>query len=141
MQTHKLVTALILAVLLSVFTGKALQAGEPGPKATQLFHSLPGDLGEVSLLLQTNKTFILELYILDIGEFVRMEGVWTENEDAFSLTFTENRPQIETLFEPSLITGRHTFEIPKGDNEMVIWGMVCDKVPVAQQPTVLSQNK
>ena len=116
----------------------SLQAGGPGPRPAHLFHSFSGDVSDIRLRMNEDHTFALEMYLVAFSDFVLMKGTWTDKGDRFELTFTQNRPSIETLFEEDMIVNQHTFQIVKNQTEFFIYGTLC--VKNASSPS-LAQNR
>ena len=129
-----IVAFLALTLALSV----SMQAGGPGPRPAHLFHSYSGDVSDIRLRMNEDHTFSLEMYLVAFNDFVLMKGTWADKGDRFELTFTQNRPTIENLFEEDMIVDEHTFQIVKEYDEFFIYGTLC--VKNAGSPS-LAQNK
>jgi hypothetical protein len=126
-----------LVALLAMTLAIAVQlyAGGPGPRAAHFFHSYAGDVSDIRLRMNEAHSFTLEMYLVAFNDYVLMKGEWKEDQDRFELTFTQNRPTIENLFDQDMITGKHSFKIEKDQEEFFVFGTLCTRsgsAPVAQ---------
>ncbi|MFK7969398.1 MAG: hypothetical protein AB8F95_03475 [Bacteroidia bacterium] len=119
--------SLFLLVIMTLALTTKVQAGEPAPSPAHLFHSYSSDVSDISLRLQKDGTFTLEMYLVAFEDYVIMKGSWTDKGDRWELTFTQNRPTLDNLIDEDMILGTHTFKIEKSQPEFYIYGTLCAK--------------
>ncbi len=98
------------------------------------YKSLGNGLADISLSLDDDQNFKLDLNALDTQKTYKLKGKWEKNEENYVLKFKRTKPDLTSLFSSNtgyfynnLVENKKTVKIPSLSKGIMIWGIYCER--------------
>jgi hypothetical protein len=98
------------------------------------YKSLGNGIADISLSLDEDQNFSLDLKAVDAPKTYKLKGTWEKEHDNYVLKFKRRQKDLGKFFESNtgysnnnLVADKKTVKIPSLSTGVVIWGIFCEK--------------
>lgn len=98
------------------------------------YKSLGNGIADISLNLDEDQNFSLDLKAVDAPKTYKLKGTWEKEHDNYVLKFKRRQKDLDKFFQSNtgytnnnLVADKKTVKIPSLSTGVVIWGIFCEK--------------
>lgn len=98
------------------------------------YKSLGNGIADISLNLDEDQNFSLDLKAVDAPKTYKLKGTWEKEDDSYVLKFKRKQKNLSKFFGSNTgyfnnneVADKKTVKIPSLSTGVVIWGIFCEK--------------